>query len=145
MAMRLLGVVLSVTLLLAGVAHSQEVEPETVTVRVSNPFDRYATLFIECGPYAKSSGLVMPESVTTIALPVADLCEGTERALLTVAFEGGGAISFDQNALKLEGRDMPIRGALLCLGLPRSTAWAIPDSMGVRVPMACPRNGGTSG
>lgn len=113
---------------------AQEVEPKTLTVRVSNPFDLYGNLFVVCGFEARKLGLVLPEATTTLDPRVVDLTCGHSEFQFGVVLENGGFSAWEGSALNLD--DPTLKGVLVCIRRDRSGLFRFPESR--EVPPLCP-------
>jgi len=109
------------------------VAPDTVVVRVTNPTDRYGTLFATCDGFSLSLGLIEPGGTTTLTPKIADIQCDSPSGRFGVALSGGGLIHWATSILDLD--DPGLAGLLLCLGQSDSTLYRI--SKPHEVPPVC--------
>lgn len=119
----------------AAATYSQEVQPETLLVRVSNPASLYGNLFVVCGSEARPLGLVGPNRTTTLKPEVVDLACGGEQAKFGIVFENRAFVVWDLQLVRLD--DPELAGVLVCVDEHTSALLRIPKPN--EVPPLCPK------
>lgn len=98
--------------LVPGAVAGQEVEPETVPIRISNERTVPGRVFLECQRLARPVGIFFEEGVTTVELPIVMLCQ---RGSLIFQFESGSYVVFDAGRLRKLELGGKLAGVLVCL------------------------------